>query len=268
MPPSIVVFGIRVGLLIIAVLGCVAPGRTDERLEKKVSDAKDRFKKLVEAAKKETLLEFDRTIASLKSAPGLTEAARKDKIDRWSQGKKQFESATKFLPEDEFAPMELKYYLSVDKAFAPVAKVINESIKAANKNGSTELAAEGVNLKARLESELLGVNRLYSHSKWHGTLRRSGETIHYHLHLKEKKDGGSFTGHVEDNPGVAGNWAYDVEGQTQGLGVEFVMTKSIRGRFKAVHVSGIVSGERLIAKVTQAIGDKSNSGFLILHLVK
>ncbi len=49
-----------------------------------------------------------------------------------------------------------------------------------------------------------------------------------------------FNGHVEDNPGVAGNWGYDVEGQVRGLEVEFTLTKSTRGKFKAARASGVV----------------------------
>ena len=102
---------------------------------------------------------------------------------------------------------------------------------------------------------------------------RGGGTIPYHLRIQKVGAGGSFSGHVEDNPGVAGNWAYDVDGQMSGVAIEFVMTRSLRGQFKAVKAQGIVSGERIIANVTQvATGElkkgRSTTGLIILQLAK
>jgi hypothetical protein len=82
-------------------------------------------------------------------------------------------------------------------------------------------------------------------------------------------EGGFFKGHVEDNPGVAGNWSYDVEGQTRALGVEFSMSKSLRGNFTAVKVEGIVSGDRLIASIESVAGKgKPGKALIVLKRVK
>ncbi len=82
-------------------------------------------------------------------------------------------------------------------------------------------------------------------------------------------EGGLFKGHVEDNPGVAGNWSYDVEGQTRALGVQYRLSKNRRGSFTAVSVDGIVSGDRLIANIVSVAGNgKRGSALLVLKRVK
>lgn len=258
----------HVVLLAALVLGCAAPCRADERFDKQVRDAREKFTKSVETAKKNVLNEYGRTIASLRASSALTESARKDKVEQWTNARKLFETKTLFPLEDEFAATELNYFLAVSNAFAPVAKLYNDKIKSANKAGNGQLADETLQAKSELAEKLLGVTRFSAYSRWHGTFERGGATIPYHLNVGKKAEGGTFTGHVEDNPGVAGNWAYDVEGQTEGLGVEFVMTKSLRGNFKEVRVTGIVSGDRLIANVTQSTGGKPGTGLLILRLVK
>ncbi len=181
------------------------------------------FYKNVDTSKKYIVSEFDRSINRIKSAPGLTAAARKDKMDDWTKAKKLFEESTKFPDDDEFAELELKYYVSVNKAFMPIAAIINQSIELGNQGNNAKMAEEGMELKSKLEKQMLGTNNFTANSKWHGTFRRGKDTIPFHLNIGKKTESGTFKGHVEDNPGIAGNWAYDVEGQTSGLGVNFAL---------------------------------------------
>ena len=231
----------------------------------RLKDAGVVFNKNVDTSKKFIVSEFDHSINRIKLAPGLTAAARKDKMDDWTKAKKLFEESNKFPDDDEFAELELKYYVSVNKAFMPIAAIINQNIELGNQSKNTKMAEEGMELKSKLEKQMLGTNNFNANSKWHGTLLRGKDTIPYHLNIGRKTESGTFKGHVEDNPGIAGNWAYDVEGQTSGLGVNFALTKSVRGKFQAVQVLGVVSGDRLIAEVSQTTGGKVTKGLIVLH---
>ena len=231
----------------------------------RLKDAGVVFNKNVDTSKKFIVIEFDRAVTRIKSAPGLTAAARKDKMDDWTKAKKLFEESNKFPDDDEFAELEFKYYVSVNKAFIPIAAIINQTIELGNQGNNAKMAEEGMELKSKLEKQMLGTNNFNANSKWLGTFRRGGSTIPYHLYIGKKTESGTFKGHVEDNPGVANNWAYDVAGQTSGLGVEYEMTTRLRGNLQAVHVLGVVSGDRLIAEVAQTTGGKVTKGFVVLH---
>jgi hypothetical protein len=232
---------------------------------KKLNEATVEFHKSVENAKKTLLTDYDRALQATKTAPGLTAAARKDKMDDVKKAKKLFEDATKFPADDEFAELELKYHLLVNKAYTPIAKIIDQTIELGNQADFAKFAVEGQALKISIEKQLLGENKFTANTRWHGTLKKGGGTIPYHLNLGKMSESGTFRGHVEDNVGVQGNWSYDVEGQCVGKAVEFAMTKSTRGNFKAVRVVGVVSGDRLIAEISQTTGGKPGKGILVLN---
>jgi hypothetical protein len=255
---------LAVSLVIVLTAPTAGPVRADEVLIRNVKEASQTFASKKEDARKAALKDFDAAIRRTSVASGLTAAARADKVNALKEARKAFESSGTFPPDDEYVNIEFKYYLAVQKAFVPVVKIvdaaINEGIKAKDKN----LEQTALKLKADLEKQLPG-NKLESNSHWHGTLQRpNGSTIPYHLHVQRRSDGGSFKGHVEDNPGVAGNWGYDIDGQTSGLGVEFALTRSTRGDFTAIRANGIVSGDRMIAEVVQVVKKKSPSKVLIV----
>jgi hypothetical protein len=251
---------------LVALLTAPAAGpvRADEVLIRNVKEASQNFARKKEDARKAALRDFDTAIRRASVAPGLTAAARADKVNALKEAKKTFEASGTFPPDDEYVSIEFKYYLAVHKAFVPVIKIVNSAIDEGIKSEDEDLEKTGLKLKADLEKQLPG-NKLEAESRWHGTLHRpNGSTIPYHLHVHKRSDGGSFKGHVEDNPGVAGNWGYDIDGQTSGLGVEFALTRSTRGNFTAVRANGIVSGDRMIAEVAQAVKGKPQTKVLIV----
>lgn len=213
---------------------------------------------------------FDAAIAAVDSQKTLTPAARTDRRKELQAGKETFEKTGAFPRDDDFVAAQFDYALKVNKAALPLATLIDEVIEEGAKTKDVSLEKQGLKMKQDLETQLGGASRLVAGSQWHGELRHAGGgTIPYHLSVGKMGDGGLFKGHVEDNPGVAGNWSYNVEGQTRALGVEYKMSKSVRGNFSSVYVNGIVSGDRLIAKVKQAAGKgKPTTSTVVLRRVK
>jgi hypothetical protein len=254
-------------VLIVLAISALAANHADadNALDGKLKSASQEFAQKKAAAKAKALKEFDLRIMRTKSGPSTTAAARAEKRNELTAARKVFEGSERFPTDDEYADIELRYYLAVNKAFLPLSKLINQTIDQGIRTNNKQLEESGLKLKANLESQIAGAEKLTFRSFWQGTFQRGGATIPYHLRITKRGDN-SFKGHVEDNPGVAGNWAYDVEGQTSGLAVQFVMTRSVRGKFRAVTVNGIVSGDRLIGQVTQAVGKgKPTAGLIVLR---
>lgn len=257
--------------ILTALLVSDAPLRAaDAEFLRKLKETNGEYTKKLAKAKEDTTQNFEKAIQRIKTAKGFTEAARADKLNELKAAKDEFGKTSTFPKHDDYAIFELDYYLGVHAAYKPMAKLVEEAFAKANKSDDEKLRAEATKLKEEMERILPGKNRLDGGTRWHGTFTRgNNDTIPYHLAIHKKGDAGSFRGHVEDNPGVAGNWAYDLEGQTVGLAIEYAMTKSVRGKFTAVRVVGIVSGDRLIARVTQVAG-KGNptQGLVVLKLQK
>ncbi len=216
------------------------------------------------------LASFDIAIRKSDSQPGLTPAARTDRRKELQEGKETFEKTGAFPTDDDFVGGQFEYALKVNKAAIPLTVLIDEVIAEGTKTKDATLERQGLKMKQDLEKQLGGASRLVGGSVWHGELRRpGGGTIPYHLYVGKMGEGGLFKGHVEDSPGAQGNWSYDVEGQTRALGLEYRMTKSVRGNFSAVAVNGIVSGDRMIAKVVSVAGKgKPVSSTIVLKRVK
>jgi hypothetical protein len=224
----------------------------------------------LDRARAAALKNFDKAIERVDRQTGLTPAARTDRRRQLQAAREAFERDGKFPPDDDFAAMALDYFTKVNKAAVPLTLMIDEVIEKGSKTNNDELEKQGLNLKADLEKQLGGASRLVENSVWHGELHRAdGSTIPYHLYVGKMAEGGLFKGHVEDNPGVAGNWSYDVQGQTRALGVEYRLSQNRRGNFTAVTVVGIVSGDRLIANITQVAGrGKPATALIVLKRVK
>jgi len=240
----------------------------DSATTKQLDKAADAFADRRKTARESTLREFDKLAGLVAANKSLTPGARRDKLDEVAAAKSRFVRNGIFPPDDEYAELELKYWLALNTAFMPLEKAMNQAI-----DGGDEARDKARSMKASVESLLLGRKKVTDGSLWRGTFDRGGSTIPYHLRIQKVGAGGSFSGHVEDNPGVAGNWAYDVDGQMSGVAIEFVMTRSLRGQFKAVKAQGIVSGDRIIANVTQiTTGEmqkgRSTTGLIILQLAK
>jgi hypothetical protein len=227
------------------------------------SDSRDK-------AKEAALKKLDKAIDHVNRLPGLTPAARTDRREELQAARKAFDKTGTFPKDDDFAGIELEYFLKINKAAVTVSRMIDEVIDKGSKTENGALEKQGLKMKAELDEQLGGASRLVRNSVWEGQLRRpSGNTIPYRLEIGKMGNGGLFKGHVEDNPGVAGNWSYDIEGQTRALGVQYKMSKSLRGNFTAVAVEGIVSGDRLIAEIVSVAGKgKPATSLIVLKRVR
>lgn len=237
---------------------------------KKWAEKDKEFSARSEQATLAVLKKFDDAINAVNRQRGLTPAARTDRRKDLEAARKTFEKNKRFPSDDDFLSIELDYFQRLNKAALPLSQLIDEVIEKGSRTKNGPLENQGLKMRAELDRELGGTNRLVGNSIWHGQLhRQNGNTIPYHLHIGKMRQGGMFDGHVEDNPGVAGNWSYDVRGQTRGLGVQYQLTKSLRGNFTAVSVDGIVSGNRLIARIVQFTGKgKQSIALIVLRRVR
>jgi hypothetical protein len=262
------------GALLLALAGLVAAPAAGQRepeppWAKQWKQKRQNYAAARDAAQRAALREFDRAIAGVAKLKGLSPTARIDRRNELQDARKLFARAGEFPPEDSYAGIQLRYFLTLNRAALPVAKMVDEWLERASKAGDPVLEERWLTLKAEWERELGATSTLVQNSLWHGTLRDgSGRTIPYHLYIGKMGSGGSFRGHIEDNPGVAGNWSYDVEGQTRVFGVAYRMSRSLRGSFTAVSVDGIVSGDRLIAQITSAVGRKTATALIMLKRVR
>jgi hypothetical protein len=257
-----------IGLLVL-MLSAAPLTAADSAVAKRLNSAVETFAERKKAAQADALREFDKLSGRVSGNKSLTAGARRDVLDEIAAAKSQFARTQTFPADDEYAGMELKYCLAINAAFLPLDKAINQAIESGERFDDLAVIGQAQKIKANVETLVLGRDKVTAGSLWRGTFDRGGGTIPYHLRIQKKGTGGSFSGHVEDNPGVAGNWAYDVDGQMSGLALEYAMTKSIRGQFKAVKVEGIVSGNRIIGQVTQVAGNgKPQQGLIILRLAK
>jgi len=253
---------------VFAALPLAQIAAADSSIAKRLNSAVETFAERKKSAQADTLRDFDKLSGKVSGNRSLTPGARRDKLDEIAAAKSQFARTQTFPSDDEYAGMELKYCLAINAAFVPLERAINQAIESGERFDDLAVIGQAQKIKANVETLVLGRDKVAAGSLWIGTFDRGGATIPYHLRIQKKGTGGSFSGHVEDNPGVAGNWAYDVDGQMSGLALEYVMTKSIRGQFKAVKVEGIVSGNRIIGQVTQSTGGKPQQGLIILRLAR
>ena len=233
-------------------------------LDKKLKDAGLKFAKDKQVAADAAVREFKKLSAAYGREAGLTPAARADKMKATDDARKGFEGTGQFPGDDEYAGIALGYYLAVNKAYLPLNKLLNDEILTGIRKQNEAHRDAARKLLDSVEKQVPGTDRLTAGSRWEGTLTRPGGTIRYRLTVG-KQDGNTFVGHVEDNVGVAGNWSYDLAGQTSGLEVGWAMTKSTRGKFNRVHARGVVNGDRLIAEVVSQSGKSAPAkGLLVL----
>jgi hypothetical protein len=263
---------LAVPLVALALGAAQAPDPPEEmgaQWAKKWAEATKDFSAKRDRARAAALSNFDKALEKVDRQRGLTPAARTDRRRQLQEARDTFEKKGTFPPDDEFVVIELDYFMKVNKAAIPVSQLIDQVIEKGSKTKNDDLEKQGLKLKTDLEQHLGGASRLVPGSAWRGELRWSGgNTVPYHLTISKVSEGGLFKGHVEDNPGVAGNWNYDVEGQTRALGVQYKLSKNLRGNAAAVVVDGIVSGDRLIGNMVQVSGNRRSTGVVVLKCAK
>ena len=259
----------RAGLSLLSVVIStgILSAQDNDKFQRQLSKAVDKFQVQKSAAKQAVLKRFDSLRAKIKKERSLSESSRAEMMQRLTEYRKQFEQNDSFPEMVETIELEIYYQTKLGRAFKPIMQSIEKELKNANKDGNSSYANKLLELKQRLESQLLPSKQIMSGSEFSGRLTRSnGATVPYKLKIENISESGDFVGIVHDNFGVAGHWKFRVKGKRNGNLIQFVMTENLRGKLTAVKGEGVVSGTRLLAVVTQKTGKgKANQNYVVLR---
>ena len=254
-------------LLSVVISTGILSAQENDKFQKQLSKAVDKFQVQKSAAKKAVLKRFDSLRAKIKRERSLSESSRAEMMQRLTEYRKQFEQNDSFPEMVETIELEIYYQTKLGRAFKPIMQSVEKELGNANKDGNSSYAKKLLELKQRLESQLLASKQIKSGSEFSGRLTRSnGATIPYKLKIENISESGDFVGIVHDNAGVAGHWKFRVKGKRNGNLIQFSMTENLRGKFTAVKGEGVVSETRLLAVVTQKTGkSKATRNHVVLH---
>ena len=237
-------------LLSVVISTGILSAQENDKFQSQLSKAVDKFDVQKSAAKQAVLKRFDSLRAKIKKERSLSESSRAEMMQRLVEYRKQFEQNDSFPEMVETIELEIYYQTKLGRAFKPITQSIEKELKTANKDGNSSYAKKLLELKQRLESQLLPSKQIMSGSEFSGRLTRTnGNTIPYKLKIENISESGDFVGIIHDNAGVAGHWKVRVKGKRNGNRIQFSMTENLRGNFTAVKGEGVVSGTRLLAVV-------------------
>lgn len=231
---------------------CTTAHAAGQPFQKRLDEAVQLFKRKKTTADRYVVRQFGRYRKLIKKDQTLSEATRTEMLGRLDRYTRDFKKNGTFPDIIETVELEIQYQERLNKAFTPVSRLLENELKVANREKSTQYAREILETKWELESTLLSSQPITSGTVFHGTLTRpNGATIPYQLKIDNISDSGDFEGTVEDNPGVGGHWRYRVSGSRTGSLIRFTMSENIRGKLIVVQAEGVVTGNRLIAQLNQ-----------------
>ncbi len=229
---------------------CVAGESTD--FDDKLARVVQRFERKKQCARSCVFKEFNKAETTIRRNRNLPDATRTDCLQRIQDYRATFEQTQRFPDIPESLPMELTYYQKLDKAFAPVRKLIDAELRNANRHGHDLYAQQLVQTRQTLMADALGFSPLATEQIFRGTIHTAdGTSIPYELRIDNADAGGLFGGIVDQNRGVAGHPRYRVSGETDGIQIRCTMSENLRSHFSVVRIEGVIAGDRLVAKVTQ-----------------
>lgn len=246
----------------LVVLFCAVPNQAfgGQSFEDRLKDEIDRFHEQEQKIAGVVLKKFDKFENTLQRRLGLSESARAELIKSTRENRKLFATKRQFPDDPATAAIEIDYFTALNRNFLRIRRIFEQELARLNKEGLVERADSVVSHRDRVEEALLGPSAFHGGASFRGTLmRQSSAAVPFKLHISEVSDGGIFKGRVEDNPGVAGHWKYNVEGVVAGNALEFRMTENLRGKLTFVRGQGIVAGDRLVATLVQRAGKKKPS---------
>ena len=247
---SLLIAGILFGLFL--TTSALGQNHVDQKFQKQLAKVVQRFETQKTSANRYVLKQFDKMRSQIKGDRSISEATRSDLTSRLTRYRKEFEKTQSLPSIAETIELEIAYQEKLSRAFKPINKLLEKELAAANRNDDSGYANELVELKEKLELDLMSSLKINNGSEFSGTLTRpNGATIPYKLRIKDISDSGNFNGTVEDNFGVAGHWRYRVSGVRNGNWIQFSMSENLRGKLIAVKGEGVITGNRLLAVVTQ-----------------
>ena len=253
-------------LAVLALLALAVPpaGALDPKVAADIQKHTKDFATKKEAARKKVLATFDAAIGAVRKGKGAA-TARADRVKELEEAKSNFETTGRFPGGFDFAAIELEYFMSLSKAYAPIAKLADAQLDKALKAGRKEDEDEIRKLKDGLDAQL-GGNKLQKGTVWAGSFLIGGKPQRYRVEIHDRK-GNTIKGHVHDSPQFVGHPEYDFVGAVDGLNFEIHSSRIIAGHLKLIKLEGIVSGNRFIARVSQITKTgKKEGGLLVLDM--
>ena len=237
-------------------------------LTKRLDEAAANFNESKQKARASALTGFDRLAGQIKNGKG-SATTKTDKITEITNAKKEFADSGAFPADGEYAQLQMRYYLDINKSYRPLARLQDELLDIALKTNDDKLRDTVREKKKALDAELPGSSSFAMGSHWTGTLAlTTGSTDKLNLRV-EKRTGSVFRAHVIDKPSTANHPEYLAEGTLDGLAVKFKLNKVIQGSTIVATFTGILAGNRLLGTLDQATNKgKRMTGFVTLSLGK
>lgn len=235
-------------------------------LMQKLDDATRHFSEARGKAKAAASANFDKLIAQVKSGK-MPATVKADKLTEVIKAKKQFQDDGTFLPESEYAQLQLKYYLEINKSYRALSKLHYQLMDAALKSKDEPLRMSLQERRRTLDAQLPGAGAFVAGSQWFGTLSlTTGTNLKFNLHV-DKLTGSVFHASVGNTTTVATHPKYLVEGVLDGVAVKFNATKIMQGDTTSAVFNGILAGNRMIGTLDQVTArGKHTSGIVNLSL--
>lgn len=235
-------------------------------LAQKLDDAARHFDEARGKAKATALANFDKMIGQVKSGK-MPATVKADKLTELTRAKKQFEDNGAFPAESEYANLQLKYYLELNKSYRALSRLHDQLMEAALKNKDEPLRIRLQERRRTLDAQLPGAGSFTAGSQWFGTLSlTAGTNLKFNVHV-DKLTGSVFHASVGNTTNVATHPKYLVEGVLDGLAVKFNATKIVQGDTTSAVFNGILAGNRMIGTLDQVTSKgKHASGTVTLNL--
>jgi hypothetical protein len=232
-------------------------------LNKRLDDSTSQFKESKEKAKASALVGFDRLAVQARNGKHPA-AIKANKVAEINAAKKEFDTSGTFPADDEFVPLQLKYYQDINKSYRSLTKLHDQLLEITLKS-TDEKFRESIEEKRRmLDAEFPGPGSFAAGSLWRGSVSlTTGGTEKLNLQI-EKLTGGVFRARVISKRSSANHPEYLADGTLEGLAIKFKLAKVVQGTTLAASFSGILTGDRLIGILEQASNKGKRSGGLVV----
>ena len=229
-----------------------SPAYAIQTFKKKVQKAVDNFEEAKTKANRKVIKQFAKYRKSIKRDGRLSEASRAEMLDRHDEYVSNFVESGELPGVLETVQLEMAYYEKLNKAYAPIANLLEAELKIANRNDDKTYTKYLITAKQFYESTLLKADRIDKDTVFKGTLTRpNGDTIPYKIQIESISESGDFEAIAHDNPSVRGHWKYRASGTCVGTHIQLSMSKNLNGKLAAVQLNGIIAGDRLLARLDQ-----------------
>ena len=210
------------------------------------------FEKAKRAADEKAVKAFDNLIEIAKSGPAIKEAARAELTEKSLKAKSQF-ITTWDWPDDPtygLTKPEYDYNDELAKAFAPVSKGFEQTLKAYREANDTKAVSRLLDEKAKLVTTHFPARESFAvNTTWAGNrVGPKGSTSPFRMKLTVVKDF-TFEAEVQQNPTTRDHPIYEVTGYMDGNKLLFSTATQKQGPPQKLTFSGYLSTGRLFLDI-------------------